>query len=77
MEEKSRAIELLDYGMSVIHVATDLKVFRQAIVVFGMRWRCTTPPRKSGSGAPRKTSARMDKLLKREKTPKHPSERCY
>lgn len=31
MEEKSRAIALLDWGMSVIHVATDLKVSRQTI----------------------------------------------
>ncbi|MPC47858.1 hypothetical protein E2C01_041617 [Portunus trituberculatus] len=71
---------------SVIHVATDLKVSRQAIyrvqdavttVAPGM-----TAPWKPGSGAPRKTSARTDKLLKhevmnnscitQEKTPKHP-----
>lgn len=70
MEEKSRAIALLDHGMSVIRVSTDLKVSRQAI--YRVRDATatvppgTTPPRKPGSGAPIKTSERSDKLLKRE-----------
>ena len=70
MLEKSRAIALLDQGMSVIRVAADLKVSRQAI--YRVREAAatlppgTTPPRKPGSGAPRKTSSRTDTLLKRE-----------
>ena len=70
MEEKSRALTLLEQGWSVIRVAADLKVTRR--VIYNMKQAAsgvppgTTPPRKKGSGAPRKTSPRTDKILKRE-----------
>lgn len=70
MEEKSRALTLLEQGWSVIRVAADLKVTRR--VIYNLKQAAsgvspgTIPPRKKGSGAPRKTSPRTDKILKRE-----------
>ena len=70
MEEKTRAITLLEQGWSVIRVAVDLKVTRR--VVYNLKKAAasvppgTIPPRKKGSGARRKTSPRTDKVLKRE-----------
>lgn len=68
--EKTRALTLLEQGMSVIRVAEVLKVTRTS--VYNLKKAAaavppgTTPPRKEGSGAPRKTSQRTDSLLKRE-----------
>ena len=70
MDEKSRALTLLEKGWSVICVAADLEVTRR--VIYNMKQAAsgvppgTTPPRKKVSGAPRKTSPRTDKILKRE-----------
>ncbi|CAJ0956160.1 unnamed protein product [Ranitomeya imitator] len=76
MEEKSRALTLLEKGDSVIAVARDLGVSREAIYQL-KRSAASLPPgmvpqRKSGSGAPKKTSPRTDKLLKPE-VMSHPS----
>ena len=68
MEEKARALILLEKGDSVIAVARDIGVSRAAIyqstraaasLPTGM-----VPKRKCDSGAPKKTSPRTDKLLK-------------
>lgn len=70
MEEKSRALTLLEKGNSVFDVAKDLAVSKKTIyqlkrsailLPLGM-----VPQRKSGSGAHKKTSSRTNKLLKRE-----------
>ena len=70
MENKSRDLTLLERGESVIAVARDIGVSREAIhqskrsaasLSSGM-----VPKRKSGSGKAKKTSPRTDKLLKRE-----------
>lgn len=70
MEEKSRALTLLEKGDSVIAVARDLGVSREAIYQLKRSAaplpKGTVPKRKSGSGAPKKTTARTDNLLKRE-----------
>lgn len=70
MEEKSRALTLLEKGNSVFDVARDLVVSKKTIYQL-KRSAILLPPgmvpqRKSGSGAPKKTSSRADKLLKRE-----------
>ncbi|XP_076811815.1 uncharacterized protein LOC143458825 [Clavelina lepadiformis] len=72
MAEKSRALTLLEKGDSVIAVARDIGVSREAIYQL-KRSTSSFPPgmvpkRKSGSGAPKKTTPRTDKLLKREVT---------
>ena len=70
MEEKSRALTLLEKGDSVISVVKDIGFSRQTI--YQLKRSATSlspgmvPRRKPGSGVPRKTSARTDKLLKRE-----------
>lgn len=70
MKEKARALALLEQGMSVIRVAADVQVTRMAIYSLKKAAAAhppgTVPPRKPGSGAPRKTSTRTDKILKRE-----------
>ena len=69
-EEKTRALTLLERGMSVLHVAAKFKVTRK--VVYNLKKATaklppgTVPPRKPGSGTPRKTSKWTDKILKRE-----------
>ncbi|KAK8743380.1 hypothetical protein OTU49_001411 [Cherax quadricarinatus] len=67
--EKTRALTLLKQGMSVISVATDLKVTRMAIYNFKKAAASlppgTIPPRKVKSGALKKTSLRTDMILKR------------
>ncbi|KAG1672327.1 Dihydroorotate dehydrogenase (quinone) [Nymphon striatum] len=70
MEEKSRALTLLEQGKCVIAVAEDLKVSRQT--VYRLKQAASslptggTPKRKEGSGGRRKTSARTDAIMKRE-----------
>ena len=70
MEEKSHALTLLKKGESVIAVARDIGVSRKAIYQLKRSAAslspCMVPKQKSGSGAPKKTSPRTDKLLKRE-----------
>ena len=72
MEEKSQALTLLEKGDSVIAVARDIGVSREAIYQLNrlavLLPHGMIPKRKSGSGAPKKTSPRTDKLLKREVT---------
>ena len=72
MAEKSRALTLLQKGHSVIAVARDIGVLREAIYQL-KRSATLLPPRmimkrKLGSGAPKKTSPKTDKILKRERT---------
>ncbi|KAG7158138.1 putative CENP-B N-terminal DNA-binding domain-containing transposase-like [Homarus americanus] len=70
LHEKARALTQLELGMSVIRVASDLKVSRQAI--YNLKHAAAPlppgaiPKRKVGSGAVRKTSIRTDNILKRE-----------
>ena len=70
MEEKSRALTLLEKGGSLIAAARDIGVSREAIYQLKRSAASLSPgmvtKRKSGSGAPKKTSPRTDKLLKRE-----------
>ena len=72
MEEKSRAFTLLEKGDCVIAVARDIVVSREAIYqlkrLTALLPHGMVPKRKSGSGAPKKTSPRTDKILKREVT---------
>lgn len=75
MEEKSRALTLLEKGNSVFDVSRDLAVSRKTIYRL-KRSAMSLPPgmvpqRKSGSGAPKKTSSRTDKVLKREVMSNH------
>ena len=72
MAEKSRALTLLKKGDSMITVARDLVVSREAIYQL-KRSAALLPPgiipkRKSDSGTPEKTLPRRDKLLKRKVT---------
>nr|XP_053629089.1 uncharacterized protein LOC128686274 [Cherax quadricarinatus] len=66
----TRALTLLEHGMSVISIATDLKVTRMAI--YNLKKAAaslppgTVPPRKVGSGVPKKTSLGTDNILKWE-----------
>ena len=66
MEEKSRALTLLEKGESVIAVAKDIGVSREEIYQLKRSAASLSPgmvpKRKSGSGAPKKTSLRTDKL---------------
>ena len=70
MGEKSRALTLLEKGESVIAVARDIGVLREAIYQLKRSAASLSPgmvpKQKSGSGTPKKTSPRTDKLLKRE-----------
>ncbi|KAG7177392.1 putative Transposase-containing protein 19 [Homarus americanus] len=70
LHEKARALTQLELGMSVIRVAADLKVSRQAIYnlnhVAAPLPSGAIPKRKVRSGAVRKTSIRTDNILKRE-----------
>ena len=72
MEEKARALTLLEKGDFVIAVARDIGVSREAIYqskrAAALLPTGMVPKRKCGSGAPKKTSPRTDKLLKREVT---------
>ncbi|KAK4329007.1 hypothetical protein Pmani_000608 [Petrolisthes manimaculis] len=69
-EEKTRALTLLKEGASVICVAAEVNVKRTAI--YNLKKAAaplppgTVPPRKPGSGAPRKTSPRTDNIMRRE-----------
>ena len=72
MVEHPRVLTLLPKGNSVIAVARDIGVSREAIFQL-KRSGALLPPRmipkkKSGSGPPKKTSPRTNKLLKREVT---------
>ncbi|XP_076036784.1 uncharacterized protein LOC143022442 [Oratosquilla oratoria] len=71
MQEKARALALLEQGMSAIRIAADLQVTRR--VIYSLKKAAATHPPgtvpqriKPGSGAPKKTSTRTDKILKRE-----------
>ena len=72
MEEKARALTLLEKGDSVIAVARDIVVSREAI--YQLKRAAASlptgmvPKRKCGSGTPKKTSPQTDKLLKQEVT---------
>lgn len=70
MEEKYRALTLLEKGDSVISVARDLGVSRETIYQLKRSAASlrpgTVPQRKEGSGAPKKTTPRTDKLIQRE-----------
>ena len=72
MEEKARALTLLEKGDSVFAVARDIGVSRKAIYqlkrVAASLPTGMVPKRKCGSGAPKKASPQTDKLLKREVT---------
>ena len=70
--ENSGALTLLEKGDSVIAVARDFGISREAIYQL-KRSTASFPPgmvpkRKSGSGAPKKTSPRTDKIVKRQVT---------
>ena len=70
LEEKSHSLTLLEKGESVIAGARNIGVSREAIYQLKRSAASLSPgivpKRKSGSGAPKKTSPRTDKLLKRE-----------
>ena len=72
MAEKSRALTLLQEGDYVIAVARDIGISKE--VIYQLKKSAALlppgmiPKRKSGSDAPKKTSPRTDKLLKREVT---------
>ena len=70
MKEKSRALTLLEKGESVIAVARDIGVSREAIYQLKKSAASLSPgmipKRKSGSEVPKKTCPRTDKLLKRK-----------
>lgn len=76
MEEKARALTLLEQGMPGKHVAEKLSVSRRSIYRLKMEAAKlppnTTPQRKSGSGGKRKTTPKTDCILKRE-VKKNPS----
>ena len=70
MVEKTKALPLLEQGISVVCVAAELKVSRQAI--YDLKKAAATvsegaiPSRKPGTGRKRLTSLRTDMMLKRE-----------
>lgn len=70
MQEKMRALTLLQQGIPVMRVAAQLQVTRMAI--YNLKKAAATlppgtvPARKAGSGAPKKTSLHTDKILKQE-----------
>ena len=70
MTEKSRTLTLLKEGDSIIAVARDIRVLRETIYRLKRSAAFLSPgmipKRKSGSGAPKKTSLKRNKLLKRE-----------
>ena len=70
LEKKSRALTLLEQGVSVIRVAAELQVTRMTVYCLKKAddalFPGTTQRRKEGSGRPRKTSTRTDFLLKIE-----------
>lgn len=70
MTEKSRALALLEQGMSVINVAADLRTSRNTIYRLKHAGEGlppgTIPQRKKGTGAARKTTSRTDNILRRE-----------
>ena len=70
MEEKVCALTLLEKIDSVVAVARDIGVSREAIYQLKRPAASLStgmvPKRKCGSGVPKKTSPRTDKLLKRE-----------
>ena len=69
---KTKALALLGHGISVICVAAELKVFRQAIndlkKAAATVSEGATPSRKPGTRRKRLTSLRTDMMLKREVT---------
>ena len=72
MAKHPRFFTLLQEGNSVIAVARDIRISRKAVFQI-KRSAALLPPgmipkRKSGSGAPEKTSPKTDKLLKHEET---------
>ena len=70
IEEKTRALTLIEQGMPVNRVAVELNVSR--VSLFKLKKSAaalpagTTPPRKLGGGCKRKTTARTDKVLVRD-----------
>ena len=72
MAKHPRFFTLLQEGNSVIAVARDIRISRKAVFQIKSSGALLPPgmisKRESGTGAPKKTSSRMDKLLKREET---------
>ena len=70
MEVKARALALMEKGVSQKAISEELKVSRKTIYRLKKRAKNlpkgVTPPRKMGSGRPRKTSPRTDHVLRRE-----------
>ena len=71
IEKKSFALTLLEMGESVIAVVRHIEVSREAIYQLKRSAAASlspwmVPKRKSGSGGPKKTFPKTDKLLKRE-----------
>ena len=70
IEEKTRVLTMLENGVPVIRVAANLHVSRQAIYDQNGRQQgfhlARTPPRKVVRGAKKKTTARIDALIRHE-----------
>ncbi|MPC43616.1 hypothetical protein E2C01_037266 [Portunus trituberculatus] len=68
MEEKTRALTLMEQGIPGKRVAKELRVNRRSIYRLKMEadklGPNTTPPRKPGSGGKRKTTPKTDCILK-------------
>ena len=73
--EITKALTLLGQGISILCLAAELKVSRQAI--YDLKKAATTilegvtPPCMPGSGRKRLTSSHMDRMLKREVIANH------
>ena len=69
-EEKSRALTMTQCGFSVASVAENLHISRQALYELkraaARHPSGRTPPRKVGTGAKKKTTARTDALIRRD-----------
>ena len=70
IEKKTPVCTILEVGVPVIRVAANLHVSRQAMYdlkrAAARLTPSTTPPRKVGIGAKKKTTARTDALIRRE-----------
>ena len=70
IKEKSRAMTMLQHGVSVSCVAADLQVSRTAIYELKRTAAQlppgTTPHRKVGTGSKKKTTARTDALIRQD-----------
>ena len=70
MVEKTRALTMMELGVPMKSIAAQMEVSR--VSLFKLKVKAaplplgSTPPRKTGSGVKRKTTARTDKILVRE-----------